>query len=357
MISLHASARCAHWIAYPLATSLIMALTSALPAQERAATADATTRFSYQSLLRKPGGLVDGNYDLDFRLYDSATGGTLLASNTRTPVIVISGLFEVELDFGTSAFTGAPRYLEIGVRAAGSPLPYAYLSPRRLLTTAGHALFAESSAWNGLLGVPPGFADGTDDGTSYTIGPGLQQSGTQLSVAFAGSGGSTAASRADHTHASLTGPGGTPSVALSTTTAGDVVVESGDIVFDPAKGIRSSVGARIATGGAGATFRIQAGPGGNLLALADSAGIDRVIVNGVGGIQFDGQKACSVNVGPGTFRDTLLVPSSWTAATCGAYRDYVRGVAPGQYVLGCVFLNSFAFGVPNGGLPSPNCGW
>ncbi len=137
MLSLHASVRCTRWIAYPLATCLVLNLTSALPAQERAATADATTRFSYQSLLREPGGQVDSNYDLDFRLYDSATGGTPLASYTRTPVIAISGLFEVELDFGTSTFRGAPRHLEIGGRTAGSPLPYAYLSPRRPLATTG----------------------------------------------------------------------------------------------------------------------------------------------------------------------------------------------------------------------------
>ena len=82
-----------------------------------------TTTFTYQGSLTISGVLANGNYDLQFKLYDQLTSGTLQGSpNTVTVanVTVTGGVFTVELNFGASAFSGAARYLEIGVRPAGS---------------------------------------------------------------------------------------------------------------------------------------------------------------------------------------------------------------------------------------------
>jgi hypothetical protein len=64
-------------------------------------------------------------------------------------------------------------------------------------------------------------------------------------------------------------------------------------------------------------------------------------------------KTCSI-IGSANWRDTILVPQFWTAETCNQYRMTVGAT---NYQLGCIFDNSFSFGVNNGGKPSPNCGW
>ncbi len=54
--------------------------------------------------------------------------------------------------------------------------------------------------WTSLGGVPAGFADGVDNDTTYSAGPGLVLGGTQFSVSFAGNGVANNASRSDHSH-------------------------------------------------------------------------------------------------------------------------------------------------------------
>ena len=72
-----------------------------------------------------------------------------------------------------------------------------------------------------------------------------------------------------------------------------------------------------------------------------------------GKITFTGQKICSVITG-GNWRDTLFVPSTWTAATCNQFRiDSGSAI----YVLGCIFANSYSIGGAGGGIPPSNCGW
>src|SRR5205085_5958358 len=51
------------------------------------------------------------------------------------------GLVTVSLDFGSSAFDGSARYLELAVRTAGVG-SYTTLSPRQPLSPAPYALFA-----------------------------------------------------------------------------------------------------------------------------------------------------------------------------------------------------------------------
>src|SRR5467141_3351959 len=76
-----------------------------------------TTAFTYQGRLTDGGNPANGNYDLQFALFDSAAGGSQIgATQTVNTVAVSGGIFAVTLDFGLNAFPGANRFLEIGVR-------------------------------------------------------------------------------------------------------------------------------------------------------------------------------------------------------------------------------------------------
>ena len=82
-----------------------------------------TTAFTYQGKLTDAGNLANGTYDMQFKLFDTVTVGTGTQQGTtltNPTVQVVGGIFNVTLDFGANIFTGATRYLEIGVRPAGS---------------------------------------------------------------------------------------------------------------------------------------------------------------------------------------------------------------------------------------------
>lgn len=83
------------------------------------------TAFTYQGRLTDAGVPATGSYDMQFTLFGASTGGSVVGSPvTVSPVAVASGLFTASLDFGASAFTGSKRWLEIGVRPAGSVNAY-----------------------------------------------------------------------------------------------------------------------------------------------------------------------------------------------------------------------------------------
>ena len=81
-----------------------------------------------------------------------------------------------------------------------------------------------------------------------------------------------------------------------------------------------------------------------------------VVTNGsltANNLGFHAQKACSV-VSPSHFRDTVLVPNSWSADDCD---EFTQSGGETAYNLICIFETSFSIGDGNGGAPSPNCGW
>src|SRR5437762_3133636 len=81
--------------------------------------------FTYQGQLTDAGALANGSYDLQFKLFDaSALGSQIGVTNTAAAVAVSRGLFTRQLDFGAAAMNGAARWLEIGVKPAGSGLGY-----------------------------------------------------------------------------------------------------------------------------------------------------------------------------------------------------------------------------------------
>jgi Kelch motif protein len=159
------------------------------------------TAFTYQGRLSDNGVPANGLYDLEFQLFDQATGGELLGTLQFREVTVTGGLFTVKLDF-RETFT-ATRWLEIGARPGGTDGRFTTLTPRQELTPTPTATFAATAATVAASGVNTAqLADGAV--TSLKLGPGAVTSGAIAegqvvkrlngltdTVTIAGSGGTT----------------------------------------------------------------------------------------------------------------------------------------------------------------------
>lgn len=111
-------------------------------AQEQPALTSAPTGtgFTYQGQLADGNASANGLYDFEFKLYDAAAAGTQIeATVTAGEVAVNDGVFAVEIDFGSGAFGGGARWLQIGVRPGNSGGAYTTLSPRQELSPAPYA--------------------------------------------------------------------------------------------------------------------------------------------------------------------------------------------------------------------------
>lgn len=109
--------------------------------------------FTYQGQLKRNGSAVTDTCDIQFVLYDAASGGSALGTQDRSGVSVSNGLFTVSLDFGANAFTGQARWLEIAVKCAGDSA-LTTLMPRQALTAMPYALSLMPSATiTGLLNL------------------------------------------------------------------------------------------------------------------------------------------------------------------------------------------------------------
>ncbi len=99
------------------------------------------TAFTYQGRLNDGAAPASGSYDLQFAVYDAASGGSKQAPfMTNSATAVSNGLFTVTLDFG-NIFSGAARWLDIGVRTNGGGT-FTLLAPRQALTPTPYAIFA-----------------------------------------------------------------------------------------------------------------------------------------------------------------------------------------------------------------------
>jgi hypothetical protein len=109
------------------------------------------TTFYYQGSLSDGGSPANGQYDLQFSLYNASTNGSLIAGPlTNFDVTVSGGLFSTNLDFGP-VFTGASYWLAIGVRTNGSTNAFTGLLPRQAILPVPYAIFANTAS--NLLGT------------------------------------------------------------------------------------------------------------------------------------------------------------------------------------------------------------
>ena len=99
-----------------------------------------TTSFSYQGRLTDAGSPANGSFQMQFKLFDAASGGAQIGTTlTDVPVTVTAGSFSVKLDFGASAFPGANRFIEIAVRH-NSGESYVPLTPREQIVSSPYAV-------------------------------------------------------------------------------------------------------------------------------------------------------------------------------------------------------------------------
>ncbi len=104
-----------------------------------------TSIFTYQGKLTDGGTPANGNYDLQFALWDSAAAGTQIGSTqTVNGVAVSAGIFTVTLDFGANAFPGTNRFLEISARLSGGG-SFTLLAPRQQITSTPYAVRSASA--------------------------------------------------------------------------------------------------------------------------------------------------------------------------------------------------------------------
>lgn len=112
-----------------------------------------TTVFTYQGRLTDGGNAANGTHEFEFYLYDAATNGTHLGTQTVEEVPVTDGIFTVQLDFGAGAFNGERRWLEIWVRNDTDGQPGETLSPRQEITATPYAMMAAKVPANSITDV------------------------------------------------------------------------------------------------------------------------------------------------------------------------------------------------------------
>ncbi|MBS1791693.1 MAG: hypothetical protein JST85_28545 [Acidobacteria bacterium] len=149
-----------------------------------------TTSFTYQGRLNDAGNPATGVYDLQFRLFDALSNGNQVGSTlTRDDVTVTSGSFSVTLDFGASAFPGANRWLEIGVRPGASTGAFTTLNPRQPINSTPYSIkSANAAAADGLSAACTGCVSSTQIGslptnsTSYIQNTNTQQASSNFNI-------------------------------------------------------------------------------------------------------------------------------------------------------------------------------
>jgi len=97
---------------------------------------------TYQGQLNASGFPATGLFDLRFALYGTASGGSEITGAITNATRVTNGLFTATLDFSSTAFDGAERWLEIGVRTNGTSKDFVILAPRQAITATPYAVRA-----------------------------------------------------------------------------------------------------------------------------------------------------------------------------------------------------------------------
>jgi len=108
-----------------------------------------STSFTYQGSLERNGEPTNGLHNIRFRVYDDLTPGApdmqIGAIITVPGVMVVDGLFSLELDLGSDMFSNTDeRYLQIDIQAVSGG-GYIRLEPRQRVTPTPRAISALSS--------------------------------------------------------------------------------------------------------------------------------------------------------------------------------------------------------------------
>ncbi|HEX8472733.1 MAG TPA: tail fiber domain-containing protein [Pyrinomonadaceae bacterium] len=240
---------------YKLLFISLLMLFAAHPAQAQG------SAFTYQGRLTNGGAPSNGSYELEFKLFDTASGGTqqpqpspvTLQFTGAQAVTVTNGVFTVQLDFGADAFPGTPRFLEIGVRNVGDA-SFTTLSPRQPIAATPYAIRSVSAATAAAFsGSLSGDVTGTQGATvvSAVGGQSASSVASGASAANAATDSNTANSivkrdasgnfSAGTITATLSGNATTATTANTATTASSVSTSAGDSIVTAINASSSSV--------------------------------------------------------------------------------------------------------------------
>jgi hypothetical protein len=100
--------------------------------------------FTYQGQLNDAGVPANGNYDFEFALYASTSGGSEVDTVDVGDLAVSNGLVSAMLDFTDAPYDGQALWIEVRVRPGASTSSYTPLTPRQALSAAPYALHALS---------------------------------------------------------------------------------------------------------------------------------------------------------------------------------------------------------------------
>ena len=166
-----------------LAMAMMLALLAGLALAQQPAGSPLTAAFTYQGRLKSSGIPYTGACDFQFGLWDALSGGTQVGvTQTVTNVGLADGYFTVLLDWGADKFFGEQRWLEIYVRCPAGSGAYTPLTPRQTADSLTLRSVHHARALARAARLPPGFADGIDNDTTYSAGAGLTISGTIFSA-------------------------------------------------------------------------------------------------------------------------------------------------------------------------------
>jgi hypothetical protein len=101
--------------------------------------------FPYQGRLYTNGVAATGVFDLQFQLFNAASGGVALRTATVADQSVTNGFFNTRVDFGASVFDGTDFWMEVAVREGTSTGAFELLGARRPLLAVPHALHAATA--------------------------------------------------------------------------------------------------------------------------------------------------------------------------------------------------------------------
>lgn len=104
-----------------------------------------TTAFNFQGRLNDGSFPANGHYDLEFRLFDAIVGGNQIGSTISKPnLTLVNGVFSTPLDFGSTAFDGSDRFIEISLRptsgGSNSPNAFVILGPRQQILSVPYTI-------------------------------------------------------------------------------------------------------------------------------------------------------------------------------------------------------------------------
>lgn len=136
-------------------SSVVFAAT-ALPARGQS--------FTYQGELREQGLVASGLYDVEFRVFEQFAGGDQIGATSTATVSIVDGRLIALVDPGAGVFTGAERWLGIGIRPSGGGA-FTPLADRQRISAVPYAVRSLNERWTpqagGLL---------TSDGFDTVVG-------------------------------------------------------------------------------------------------------------------------------------------------------------------------------------------